>query len=97
MNSLYAVGAVTQEQQAASDGALLTDAAAGWALMHQLDEIYGAPLLDPDGHVVAMTWQDGWSAFYDMLPAGAVIRSNEAMQGWKAARAEVQQADVDYA
>lgn len=55
-----------------------------------------APPLDPDGHVVAMTWQDGWAAYYDMLPVGMVVRSNEAMAGWRAAKAAAGASDVDY-
>ena len=55
-----------------------------------------APPLDPDPWVVAVTFDAGWCAYYDMLPVGAVIRSNEAMQGWKAAKADAIARDVDY-
>lgn len=55
-----------------------------------------APLLDPDPWVVAVTFDAGWCAYYAMLPVGAVIRSNEAMAGYRAAREQAQQRDVDY-
>lgn len=55
-----------------------------------------APPDDPDMWVVAVTWQAGWRAYFDMLPPGAVIRSNEAMVGWLAAREDAAAVDVDY-
>lgn len=46
--------------------------------------------------IIAKTFNDGWDAFFMALPVGAVIRSNAAMAGWKAARDDAQVVDVDY-
>lgn len=45
---------------------------------------------------IAITFNDGWDAFYMVLPVGAVIRSNAAMAGWLAARDGVSAVDADY-
>ena len=74
---------VTQEAQALSDGALMTDAAAGYELVRHM------------ATVRALTFQQGWSLFYAGGSPG-LIRSMAALWGWKAARATVTASDVDY-
>lgn len=44
---------------------------------------------------VALTWQDGWELYKAWMSPG-LIRSNEALKGWKAAKAEATASDVDY-
>jgi hypothetical protein len=45
--------------------------------------------------VVPLTWQDGWTWYHAMRSPG-LLRSNEALAGWKAAHAEHVSRDVDY-
>lgn len=42
-----------------------------------------------------LEWQYGWSVFYQALPVGVHIRTNQAMDGWKAAKADALAMDVD--
>lgn len=43
----------------------------------------------------ALTFDAGWDAFRSFALPGIVIRSNEAMAGWKAARADAREMDVE--
>lgn len=42
-----------------------------------------------------LEWQFGWSVFRTGKPVGVWIRTNQAMDGWKAARADALAVDVD--
>ena len=44
---------------------------------------------------VAVTKRDGWDLYRAWMSPG-LIRSNAALEGWKAARAEHRASDVDY-
>lgn len=43
----------------------------------------------------AVTFTQGWDVYRHFRPVGAIIRSNEALRGWKAAREDHLAWDVD--
>lgn len=67
------------------------------AAMSEFDEML-AEVRKP-GYTVSpssdLEWQFGWSVFHQALPVGVHIRSNFALDGWKAARADALAVAVD--
>lgn len=44
---------------------------------------------------VALSYNDGWDVYRNWQPPGRCIRSNEALAGWKEARTDAREMDVE--